>query len=205
MLAVFGSTFSLQPHFLLQNTSQLRQKTLLFGNSKISPYLKWIHIDHPDFNSDDTICQKNLQALPHPIDQSKHHRSDLHAIILENTGLCQTYEGAYTHSPTMPSHTIATLPRISREKLADLVRAKSPTLAVIDVRDSDYVNPPPLPLLRQVLLTHRTRSAATSSTARTSQPQLWTTNSPSSCAPSAIRTSWSSTARSRSSGDPGRR
>jgi len=39
----------------------------------------------------------------------------------------------------MSNHTVATLPRISREKLADLVRAKSNSLAVIDVRDSDYI------------------------------------------------------------------
>lgn len=39
----------------------------------------------------------------------------------------------------MSSISIASLPRISREKLATLVRQKAPTLAVIDVRDSDYI------------------------------------------------------------------
>lgn len=56
----------------------------------------------------------------------------------------------------MSSHTIATLPRISREKLADLVRAKSPTLAIIDVRDSDYVNSAPFSLFQYALLTRCT-------------------------------------------------
>lgn len=35
--------------------------------------------------------------------------------------------------------TIASVPRISREKLSTLVRAKSPSLAIIDVRDSDFI------------------------------------------------------------------
>lgn len=39
----------------------------------------------------------------------------------------------------MSSVSIANLPRISGEKLAILVRSKSPSLAVIDVRDSDYI------------------------------------------------------------------
>lgn len=39
----------------------------------------------------------------------------------------------------MSTHTIANLPRITREELADLVRAKSESLAVIDVRDNDYI------------------------------------------------------------------
>lgn len=39
----------------------------------------------------------------------------------------------------MSSYTIASLPFISREKLADLVRSKSPSLAIIDVRDNDYI------------------------------------------------------------------
>jgi len=39
----------------------------------------------------------------------------------------------------MSNYTIANLPRISREKLASLVRSKSTGLAVIDVRDSDYI------------------------------------------------------------------
>ena len=39
----------------------------------------------------------------------------------------------------MSGPTIASLPRISREELADLVRAKSDSLAVIDVRDNDYI------------------------------------------------------------------
>ncbi|CAK4030756.1 Dual specificity phosphatase Cdc25 [Lecanosticta acicola] len=39
----------------------------------------------------------------------------------------------------MSSYTIANLPRMSREQLAEKVRAKSPGLAVIDVRDSDYI------------------------------------------------------------------
>lgn len=39
----------------------------------------------------------------------------------------------------MSSYTIASLPRISRDKLADLVRGKAPGLAIIDVRDNDYI------------------------------------------------------------------
>ena len=44
-----------------------------------------------------------------------------------------------TDLPKMSSYTIANLPRISREKLASLVRSKHTGLAVIDVRDSDYI------------------------------------------------------------------
>ena len=39
----------------------------------------------------------------------------------------------------MSLYTISDLPRMSREKLATLVRLKSSSLAVIDVRDSDYI------------------------------------------------------------------
>lgn len=39
----------------------------------------------------------------------------------------------------MSNVTIASLPRIDRDKLATLVRAKSSSLTVIDVRDSDYI------------------------------------------------------------------
>ncbi|KAK4629431.1 CDC25-like phosphatase [Fulvia fulva] len=39
----------------------------------------------------------------------------------------------------MSAHTIASLERISREKLAEMVRAEDPELAIIDVRDSDYI------------------------------------------------------------------
>ncbi|KAL1296851.1 hypothetical protein AAFC00_004473 [Neodothiora populina] len=39
----------------------------------------------------------------------------------------------------MSNITIASVPRITREKLSTLVRSKSPSLAVIDVRDSDYI------------------------------------------------------------------
>jgi rhodanese-related sulfurtransferase len=39
----------------------------------------------------------------------------------------------------MSLHTISTLSFITRESLASLVRSKSPSLAVIDVRDSDYI------------------------------------------------------------------
>lgn len=39
----------------------------------------------------------------------------------------------------MSNFTISSVPRISREELSTLVRAKSPTLAIIDVRDSDYI------------------------------------------------------------------
>ena len=39
----------------------------------------------------------------------------------------------------MSSYTVANLPRISREKLAELVSAKTAGLSVIDVRDSDYI------------------------------------------------------------------
>lgn len=41
---------------------------------------------------------------------------------------------------TMSSATIVDLQRVSRENLAELVRAKPDNLAVIDVRDKDYVN-----------------------------------------------------------------
>lgn len=39
----------------------------------------------------------------------------------------------------MSLYNISDLPRMSREKLASLVRSKSSSLAVIDVRDSDYI------------------------------------------------------------------
>ena len=39
----------------------------------------------------------------------------------------------------MSNYTIADLPRISREDLADLIRAKKPGVTVIDVRDEDYI------------------------------------------------------------------
>lgn len=39
----------------------------------------------------------------------------------------------------MSTTTVANLPRISRERLADLIRAKTPGIAIIDVRDSDYI------------------------------------------------------------------
>ncbi|KAF2164357.1 hypothetical protein M409DRAFT_25236 [Zasmidium cellare ATCC 36951] len=39
----------------------------------------------------------------------------------------------------MSNHTISTLQRISREKLADLVRSKNTGLAIIDVRDNDFI------------------------------------------------------------------
>ncbi|CAD0090023.1 unnamed protein product [Aureobasidium vineae] len=34
---------------------------------------------------------------------------------------------------------ISTLPRMSRESLASLIKDKNPSMAVIDVRDSDYI------------------------------------------------------------------
>ncbi|KAK4544070.1 hypothetical protein LTR36_004568 [Oleoguttula mirabilis] len=39
----------------------------------------------------------------------------------------------------MSNSTIATLPRISREQLAEFIRGKKPGVTVIDVRDSDYI------------------------------------------------------------------
>jgi rhodanese-related sulfurtransferase len=39
----------------------------------------------------------------------------------------------------MSLHTISTLQFITRETLASLIRSKSTNLAVIDVRDSDYI------------------------------------------------------------------
>jgi Cdc25 family phosphatase len=39
----------------------------------------------------------------------------------------------------MSANTIPNLARISRERLAELVRAKQPGLAIIDVRDSDFI------------------------------------------------------------------
>ncbi|TKA31405.1 hypothetical protein B0A50_02251 [Salinomyces thailandicus] len=39
----------------------------------------------------------------------------------------------------MSSYTVANLPRISREKLAEYIRSKKPGVSVIDVRDSDYI------------------------------------------------------------------
>ncbi|KAK4998073.1 Cdc25 phosphatase Ibp1 [Elasticomyces elasticus] len=39
----------------------------------------------------------------------------------------------------MANISVASVPRMSRETLSTLVRSKSPALAVIDVRDSDYI------------------------------------------------------------------
>jgi len=39
----------------------------------------------------------------------------------------------------MSTATVANLPRISKEKLADLVRNKTPGVSVVDVRDSDFI------------------------------------------------------------------
>ncbi|KAK5117907.1 hypothetical protein LTR85_008681 [Meristemomyces frigidus] len=39
----------------------------------------------------------------------------------------------------MSNITIATLPRISREQLAEYIRAKKTGVTIIDVRDSDYI------------------------------------------------------------------
>ena len=39
----------------------------------------------------------------------------------------------------MSSYTVANLPRISKEQLADYIRTKKPGVTVIDVRDSDYI------------------------------------------------------------------
>ena len=39
----------------------------------------------------------------------------------------------------MSTITLSSLKYISRDNLADLVRSKSPSLAVIDVRDNDYI------------------------------------------------------------------
>ncbi|KAK5015783.1 Rhodanese-like domain-containing protein [Cryomyces antarcticus] len=39
----------------------------------------------------------------------------------------------------MSNITIASLPRMSRESLASVVRSSSPSTAVVDVRDSDYI------------------------------------------------------------------
>ncbi|KEQ86293.1 Rhodanese-like protein [Aureobasidium pullulans EXF-150] len=39
----------------------------------------------------------------------------------------------------MSSITIVDIPRISRESLAGLIKDKHPSMAVIDVRDSDYI------------------------------------------------------------------
>jgi Cdc25 family phosphatase len=39
----------------------------------------------------------------------------------------------------MSTHTIPTLARISRERLAELVRAKQSGLTVVDVRDDDFI------------------------------------------------------------------
>jgi len=39
----------------------------------------------------------------------------------------------------MSSITIADIPRISRESLAGLIKVNHPSIAVIDVRDSDYI------------------------------------------------------------------
>lgn len=36
-------------------------------------------------------------------------------------------------------YTLPNLPRISREKLAELIKAKTPGLVVVDVRDNDYI------------------------------------------------------------------
>jgi len=39
----------------------------------------------------------------------------------------------------MSNYTVATLPKISRERLAEMIRAKKPGVTVIDVRDSDFI------------------------------------------------------------------
>lgn len=39
----------------------------------------------------------------------------------------------------MALHTISSLPRITREQLAELLRARTPGLSIIDVRDHDYI------------------------------------------------------------------
>ena len=39
----------------------------------------------------------------------------------------------------MSNYTISTLSYITRDRLASLIRAKTPGLSIIDVRDSDYV------------------------------------------------------------------
>ena len=39
----------------------------------------------------------------------------------------------------MSSYNIATLPRISKENLAEMLRSRPSNLAIIDVRDSDYI------------------------------------------------------------------
>jgi rhodanese-related sulfurtransferase len=39
----------------------------------------------------------------------------------------------------MSSATIVDLPRISNDKLAELIKAKDKTITVVDVRDSDYI------------------------------------------------------------------
>ncbi|CAD0114690.1 unnamed protein product [Aureobasidium uvarum] len=39
----------------------------------------------------------------------------------------------------MSGTNISTLPRMSRESLASLIKDKNPSMAVIDVRDSDYI------------------------------------------------------------------
>lgn len=51
----------------------------------------------------------------------------------------KTPQQGRTFTTAMSSHTIATLPYITRETLAPLVRFAHPGLAVIDVRDSDYI------------------------------------------------------------------
>lgn len=50
----------------------------------------------------------------------------------------QAQPSSASHS-SVPAHSIATLPRITNTELRELVLQNHPSLAIIDVRDSDYI------------------------------------------------------------------
>lgn len=58
--------------------------------------------------------------------------------MLEFTSALHNFQDLASQG-TMSSATIVNLPRMSREQLAELIRSKAPGVAVVDVRDSDFI------------------------------------------------------------------
>jgi len=73
-----------------------------------------------------------IEFTQHSIIVRTSHRHQTHHQHLKDSVLSQPLS-------KMSNISINSLKYISKDKLADLVRAKSPTLAVIDVRDNDYI------------------------------------------------------------------